>query len=349
MKCQACGHENADSALFCGACRRPLVATGPLPSRIEPLAPAMAPAAAAMAAPSDRTSAAANRYAPPGSDAAGPSMGDAGILTDEEARAAFIGDNNTAYYLDRFDRLARGDSGGFHWPGLFVTWYWMLYRKMWIPALIYFFAPYAIMIVLGAVSAASPGLAGVLYFVWLAVWLIGPGLLANGWYYKHALAKIRDVRARGGSKEQMLARMEAAGGTSNVAVLILAFLAIIFGIGILAAIALPAYQTYTVKAKVSEAILEGAEVAQAVGRQYEQTGQYPSDVDGLVANVAHPSKYVNRMELDGATGILTIRIDVPPNISGSVMLMADVDNNRHVSWTCSTEDLKKYVTARCRR
>jgi hypothetical protein len=68
------------------------------------------------------------------------------------ARAAFIGDANAAYCPDRFDRLAHGASGGWHWPGMLVTWYWMLYRKMWVPALIYFFAPY---LIVGG-SPASP-------------------------------------------------------------------------------------------------------------------------------------------------------------------------------------------------
>jgi Tfp pilus assembly major pilin PilA len=348
MKCQACGHENPDSALFCAACRRPLVAAGPLPTRIEPLSPAKAPVAPPMGAPSDRPSSSANRYAPPESDAAGRSMGDPDILTDEEAHAAFIGDNNTAYYLGRFDRLSNGESGGFHWPGMLVTWYWMLYRKMWIPALIYFFAPYAIGVAIGIFSAISPALGALLYLAWLAVWLVGPGFLANGWYYKHALAKIRDVRLRGGSKDQMLARIEAAGGTSNVAVIILAVLALVFAIGILAAVALPAYQNYTVKAKVSDAVLEGAEVAQAVGQQYAQTGQYPADIDAIVAKASHQSRYVSRIELDGTTGILTIRVEVPPRITGSIVMMADSDSNHHVTWTCSSEDLLKYLPASCR-
>ena len=348
MKCHACGHENPDSALFCAACRRPLVAAGPLPTRIEPLAPAIAPAAPAMAVPSDRPSPSANRYAPPVSDTAGRSAGDADILTDEEARAAFIGDSSTAYYLDRFDRLSGGGSGGFNWPAMLVTWYWMLYRKMWIPALIYFFTPYAVGVVLGGFVAVSPALGGVLYLAWLVVWLVGPGLLANGWYYKHAMARIRDVRARGGSKDQMLARIEAAGGTSGVILIVVALLSIVF-IGILAAVALPAYQMYTVKAKVGDAVLEGAEVAQAVGQQVAQTGQYPADIDAIVAKAAHQSKYVSRIELDGTTGILTIRIDVPPRITGSVQMMADTDSNHRVTWTCSTQDLSKYVPANCRR
>ena len=347
MKCQACGHDNADSALFCTACRRPLVATPSLPTRIEPLTPAAMPAAA-MAASAARPAEPGNRFAAPGSSVTGRSNGDTASLTDDEARAAFIGDANAAYYLDRFDRLAHGASGGWHWPGMLVTWYWMLYRKMWVPALIYFFAPYLIVVALAGVAAGSPAVAGALYLAWLAVWLIGPGFLANGWYYKHAMARIRDVRARGGSKEQMLARLEAAGGTSNVLVIIFAFFGIFAVIGILAAIALPAYQTYTVKAKVSEAVLVGVDVAQAVGRQYEQTGALPSDVEHLVSEAPHHSRFVSGVEMDSHSGTITVKIDAGGRVQGAVQMVPNADASRHITWTCTTEDLKRFVPAACR-
>ena len=347
MKCHACGQDNADSALFCTACRRPLVAPAKLPTRLDPLPATAAPAIAA-APPAADDAGGRNRFAPPIAGSAGR-MGDASqVLTDEEARAAFIGDSNTQYYLDRFDRIAHGESGGWHWPGFLVTWYWLLYRKMWVPALIYFFAPYVVGIVLGGVAGAAPTVGGVLSLAWLAAWLIGPGVLANGWYYRHCTNRIRDVRARGGSKEQMLARLEAAGGTSNIAVIVLAIFGIVAGIGILAAIALPAYQTYTVKAKVADAIVEGSAVAQVVGRQYEATGQFPTDIDRIAQQVPQQSKYVRGIELDGLSGTLTVHVEATPSIAGAIQLTPSADGNRHVTWACSTTDLLKYVPRSCR-
>ena len=351
MKCHSCAHDNADSALFCSACRRPLVAPSKLPSRLEPLAvPAMAAAAPAMAAAYGGAAGAAapNRYAAPNGTSASSMGADPLILTDDEARAAVIGDANTFYYLSRFDGLAHGGGGGWHWPGFLVTWYWMLYRKMWIPALIYFFAPYVVWGTLGAVMAVSPTVGALLAIAWVVAWLIGPGILANKWYFNHCQNKIRDVRARGGSKEQMIARLEAIGGTSNVLVIILAVFGIIGGVGILAAIALPAYQTYVTKAKVSEAVLVGFDVAQAVGRQYEQTGALPTDVDRLVSEAPHHSPIVTGVELDSTSGTVTVKIDAGPRRQGSVQFVPGADNNRHFTWTCSTEDLKPFVPAACR-
>ena len=357
MKCQPCGQDNASSALFCTACRRPLVAPSKLPTRIEPLAqPAMAAAgpAPAMAAPSyggaSDFAPSRNRFAPPNAERTSRMGGDSDVLTDDEAWAAFIGDSNTHYYLTRFDRVSRGDSGGWHWPAFFITWYWMLYRKMWVPALIYFFAPYVFAMVVGAVTAAVPALGGLLFLAWWLGMLIVPGFKANAWYYGHFEKKMRDVRARGGSKDQMLARLEAAGGTSNILVIIVAVLGIIMGIGILAAIALPAYQTYTVKAKVVEAMPIGAEVADAVGRQYEQIGQLPSqaDVDNVVLHARHRSRYVSGVDLDGTSGTITVHVAATPQITGSYQMVPSADNNHHLSWTCTTDDLRRYVPASCR-
>jgi len=354
VKCHACGHDNADSALFCTACRRPLVAPTKAPTRLEPLLATAAPSVAAMP-PSPSPSAPGdlggrNRFAPPetGAPGRGRMDGDSQVITDEEVRAAVIGPSSTMYYLGAFDRIARGEGSGWNWPAFFVTWYWLLYRKMWVPALVYFFAPAIVNIFLLAVIGASPVAGGLMLLVWLAAWLIGPGMLANGWYYRHCLARIRDVRARGGSKEQVMARLEAAGGTSPVGVIVAAVVGVLVLPGMLAAIALPAYQTYTVKAKVADAIVASGEVAEAVGRQYEATGQFPADVERIVQQSARPSKYVKSIEMDGTSGTLTVQVEATPTISGTILLSPSVDSSRHVTWACSTTDLLKYVPKRCR-
>jgi Tfp pilus assembly protein PilE len=351
MKCHACSQDNADSALFCTACRRPLLAPSAPRTRLEPLAPvaAMASASAGVASGHAADDAAQrNRFAPPNAAPARHASGsDSDVLTEEEAWAAVIGDSNTDYYLTRFERLSRGESAPWHWPALFVTWYWMLYRKLWVPALIYFFAP---SIVMGVFSALLPRMAGAILLIWWLAIFIGPAVLANRWYYAHCERKIRDVRARGGSKEQMLARLEAAGGTSNIIVIVVAIFGLIAAIGILAAVSLPAYQAYTVKAKVSEAVQVGNEVASAVGRQYEQTGALPAaaDLDRLSADAARRSRFVSGIEIDPSSGALTVHVAATPSIAGTFRLLPNADASRHVTWSCTTEDLVKYVPKSCR-
>ncbi|MEP6505142.1 MAG: DUF2628 domain-containing protein, partial [Betaproteobacteria bacterium] len=328
----------------------PLVAPATLPTRIEPLAkPAMAAALGAGASSGDAGSAGRARYAPPESNASavGRAGDDSAVLTDEEAWAAVIGDSNTHYYLERFDRLSSGGSAPWHWPALLVTWYWMLYRKMWVPALIYFFAP---SIVLTILTAMAPKAGVALTLAWWLALVFVPAVMANGWYYKHCTKKIADVRARGGSKDQMLARLEAAGGTSNIIVIIVAIFVLIAGIGILAAIALPAYQSYTVKAKVADALMAGRDVADAVGKRYEQSATLPTsgDVERMVSEAPHHSKYLRGVDFDSTTGVLTLKVEPTPSIQGSILMVPSASGNHHLDWTCTTEDLARYAPAACR-
>ena len=65
-------------------------------------------------------------------------------------------------------------------------------------------------------------------------------------------------------------------------------------IGILAAVALPAYQTYTIKAKVSEAILASSQCRTSVAEQWQtatSAGGFSANTWGCEATVA-TSKYV---------------------------------------------------------
>ncbi|WP_308738203.1 pilin [Acinetobacter radioresistens] len=50
-------------------------------------------------------------------------------------------------------------------------------------------------------------------------------------------------------------------------------------IGILAAVALPAYQDYTVRAKISEAILAGSACRTTVSEVYQSTSSLPAAND----------------------------------------------------------------------
>jgi type IV pilus assembly protein PilA len=79
-------------------------------------------------------------------------------------------------------------------------------------------------------------------------------------------------------------------------------------IGILAAVALPAYQTYTIKAKVSEAILATSQCRTSVAEVY-QTGSTSTAPDanewGCENTVGPATKYVDTVTTD-ANGIITV-------------------------------------------
>src|SRR5579859_6608853 len=78
-------------------------------------------------------------------------------------------------------------------------------------------------------------------------------------------------------------------------------------IGILAAIAIPAYQDYTVRAKVTEglSVADAEKVAVAEGYQSNDMAGVTTASTQLAANPVS-SKYVSGVTIAAATGVITV-------------------------------------------
>jgi type IV pilus assembly protein PilA len=92
-------------------------------------------------------------------------------------------------------------------------------------------------------------------------------------------------------------------------------------IGILAAIALPAYQNYTKRAKLSEAILAASTCRATVSEVYQtgNTGLAPGANNWGCEAASATTQYVNRIDTD-ADGRVTITIQgIDPTINGKTI------------------------------
>ena len=117
-------------------------------------------------------------------------------------------------------------------------------------------------------------------------------------------------------------------------------------IGILAAVALPAYQDYTVRAKVSELILAGSSGKVAIA-EAAQSGTLMNDASLTVATQA--SKFVSSVYYTGttaSTGVITaVGTAIESKISGAGVQFAGLlKSNGQVEWTCSAAPLAGSVT-----
>jgi type IV pilus assembly protein PilA len=135
-------------------------------------------------------------------------------------------------------------------------------------------------------------------------------------------------------------------------------------VGILAAIALPAYQDYTVRAKLSEALAVAAEGKTTIAEFAAAQGAMPSDANSAGITVAGfgPGSYVSAATyIDGGDTEGTYRItisnnaqDLPSDIRGDTFdLVGTLDvNSRRVSWQCGpgsgTPIPAKYLPSSCR-
>ncbi len=98
-------------------------------------------------------------------------------------------------------------------------------------------------------------------------------------------------------------------------------------IGILAAVALPAYQDYTVRARVSEGLSLAGDAKQVIGSSsntaVELTAAANAFNDTLAVGVGARSKYVNNVQIAPATGVITVTLN-DVNIGGGIPVGATI-------------------------
>jgi len=129
-------------------------------------------------------------------------------------------------------------------------------------------------------------------------------------------------------------------------------------IGILAAIAIPAYQDYTVRSKVSEGLNMAGAAKLAVAETYDTKGWFtPSNESyGLPKAVSIAATYVsaiNAAEGGVRDGIINIHykfIAANKVVSDDIItLTPDTSKPGAMGWTCASADISaRFLPANCR-
>ena len=120
-------------------------------------------------------------------------------------------------------------------------------------------------------------------------------------------------------------------------------------IGILAAIALPAYQDYTARAQMSEAMVLADGQKGAVAEYYADKGAMPADNTeaGIAGTIS--GKYVTSVVV--ASGKITSTMNasgVAAGVKGKKLNLTPTPTNGAVIWACDTDADDKYIPAACR-
>jgi len=114
-------------------------------------------------------------------------------------------------------------------------------------------------------------------------------------------------------------------------------------IGILAAIALPAYQDYTIRAKVSEGVVVASGAKATIGENMADGAAL------LCAGVNLGLNGMSTLTCDDATG--TISMSVNHGVGGVNAVTFDLvptQNANGVTWDCNNASDAKYVPSECR-
>lgn len=129
-------------------------------------------------------------------------------------------------------------------------------------------------------------------------------------------------------------------------------------IGILAAVALPAYQDYTVRAKTTEVILAASSPKTSVSEAAQTFGAMPAN--GSVTVDTQASKYVASVGYawtSASVGVITATASLAGEAKlaangtgttpGTIVLTGTIQSNGQVVWVCSGTIASKYRPASC--
>ena len=134
-------------------------------------------------------------------------------------------------------------------------------------------------------------------------------------------------------------------------------------IGILAAVALPAYQDYTIRAKVSEVMLAADGCKTAVSEFIQANGSFPADANAAGCGTT-PTKYATGLAVSNANGGITVTVQGTGSAADgkTLTLQPTSDTGRTTAlataatpiagWSCGTSATTtslKYFPASCRQ
>ena len=123
-------------------------------------------------------------------------------------------------------------------------------------------------------------------------------------------------------------------------------------IGILAMIAIPAYQRYTIRAQVAEGLNLIGPIKIAVAEFRNDNGVFPPDnaAAALETPDSYAGSYVESISVNGAVTSITYGNKANFQISGQTVILTAIFNQGSVSWTCASGGFipREYLPSSCR-
>jgi len=119
-------------------------------------------------------------------------------------------------------------------------------------------------------------------------------------------------------------------------------------IGILAAIALPAYQDYTKRSYITEALSLAGAAKTAVSEYYASESVLPTnnEVAGLVTATSISGSAVTQVNVSG--GLITVTFNVKVD-SGTTMDLSPIPSTGSMKWECNNGNVPtRFLPSRCR-
>jgi type IV pilus assembly protein PilA len=118
-------------------------------------------------------------------------------------------------------------------------------------------------------------------------------------------------------------------------------------IGILAAIAIPAYQDYVIRSQVSEGLAMASATKASVAEYFADRGEWPADNAALGITTPPEGKYVSDISISNGLITVTYGNDANDAITGgnnTMQLAPAATENLDVVWQCGTRALSTDIS-----
>jgi len=121
-------------------------------------------------------------------------------------------------------------------------------------------------------------------------------------------------------------------------------------IAILAAIAIPAYQDYTIRAQITDGLSLASGSKTAVAEYYQNRGGYPATntVAGVAASTSIIGNFVTGTVITAGVIEVTYGDQANSAILGSTVQLIPTDRGGSTEWDCSSAIADRYLPTQCR-
>jgi type IV pilus assembly protein PilA len=124
-------------------------------------------------------------------------------------------------------------------------------------------------------------------------------------------------------------------------------------IGILAAIAIPAYQAYTIRAKVAEGLLAADAIKSAVWDSYTSNNSWPfsNASAGILSASSYATQYIDSINIVAASSVsnIVVSFNASTVLSGLTVTMTPQLSSGSIMWTCqASATFSQYLPSSCR-
>ena len=264
-----------------------------------------------------------------------------------------IGPKNLEYYLKHFKRFENHEriSITWNWAALFFNFFWFIYRKLYLIALLCMVLPipygllhafdYATPYNLTEISSAYLAVSAVMLLLFVP-------MFANAIYYSHLKKKIGYITDKTEDESKRIQKISSVGGTNKWLLALSLIFVIASSVATVSVIAIPAYEDRVRRATIVETIQIATDYRAAVEQYLIQHQRYPqSNLEAKLPTLVANTNIESILILE--KGIVMLKLSGDRKLKGkSIKFVPTEQQGRIIGWRCFGLGIRhKYLPKDC--